>query len=85
MVPDSEVLFLVDVIEARQHAELVVEHVFEAVTDDEVSDVEEYSTEDDDDAYADSDMENADTKTQGSSTPVVNGHLLGTKITACFG
>ena len=47
MVPDSEVPFLADVIEARQHDELVVEHVFEAVTDDEVSDIEEYSTGDD--------------------------------------
>ena len=55
MVPDSEVPFLADVIEARQHDELVVEHVFEAVTDDEVSDIEEYSTGDD----ADSDVENA--------------------------
>ena len=55
MVPDSEVPFLADVIEARQHDELVVEHVFEAVTDDEVSDIEEYSTGDD----TDSDVENA--------------------------
>ena len=30
MVPDSEVAFLADVIQARQHDELVVEHVFEA-------------------------------------------------------
>ena len=30
MVPDSEVPLLADVIEARQHHELVVEHVFEA-------------------------------------------------------
>ena len=36
MVPDSEVPFLVDVIEARLHDELVVEHAFEAVTDDDV-------------------------------------------------
>ena len=55
MVPDSEVQFLADIIEARQHGELVVEHVFEAVTDEEVSDIEEYSTGDD----ADSDVENA--------------------------
>ena len=55
IIPDSEVSFLADVIEAGQHDELVVEHVFEAVTDDEVSDIEEYSTGDD----ADSDVENA--------------------------
>ena len=49
MTDAPDISFLADMIEAQQHYELV-EHVFEAVIDDEVSDVEEYSTED----YADS-------------------------------
>ena len=44
MVLDSKIPFLVNVIEVWQHDDAV-----EAVTDDEGSDVEEYSTGDDDD------------------------------------
>ena len=55
MTDAPNVPFLADGIGVRHHDELVIEHVFEGVTDEEVSDAEEYSTGDD----ADSDVENA--------------------------
>ena len=47
MTDPAELPFVTEVIEARRHSELVVEHVCEAVTDDEV---EQYSTGDDNDS-----------------------------------
>ena len=68
MVPDSEVPFLADVIEARQHDELVVEHVFEAVAHKEVLDIKGYSTGGD----ADSVVENR----AGLEVPFLKSLLL---------
>ena len=53
MTDSADIPFLADVIEARQYDELVVKHVFEAMTDEDVSDVEEYSTGDDWDSDVD--------------------------------
>ena len=44
MIGLAQLRFVTKVIEARQHKEFVVEHVFEAVPDDEEDDVEECST-----------------------------------------
>ena len=54
MTDCADIPFLADGIEARQYDELAVEHAFEAMIDEDVSDGEEYSTRDDWDSDDDS-------------------------------